>query len=54
MDANFRLKRKNVSTNEADPGLNRGCAYFVEETKYKEYLGQFVNEKEPVSQPSKL
>ena len=49
MDANFRLKRKNVSTNELDPGLNRGCAYFVEETQYKEYLQHFVNEKEPVS-----
>lgn len=41
LDANFRLKRKKVSTDEADPGLNRGCAYFVEETKYKEHIKTF-------------
>ncbi|KAH6899328.1 hypothetical protein BKA70DRAFT_1526994 [Coprinopsis sp. MPI-PUGE-AT-0042] len=42
MDANFRLKRKNVSTDEHDPGLNRGYAYFVEETKFKEFLQEFA------------
>jgi hypothetical protein len=39
MDANFRLKRKAVSSDKADPGLNKGGAYFVEETKYKTFLG---------------
>lgn len=48
IDANFRLKRKNVSNDKTDPGLSHGYAYFVEETAYKEYLKPFINEKEPV------
>lgn len=51
MDANFRLKRKNVSSDRADPGLNSGWAYFVEEKKYKLYLGLYQGETEPVSWP---
>ncbi|KAH6904562.1 hypothetical protein BKA70DRAFT_1507015 [Coprinopsis sp. MPI-PUGE-AT-0042] len=42
MDANFRLKHKNISTDEHDPGLNRGYAYFVEETKFKEFPQEFA------------
>ncbi|KAH9917223.1 uncharacterized protein B0H18DRAFT_883995, partial [Fomitopsis serialis] len=38
IDANFRLKRRLVSSNEHDPGLNRGAAYFVEERAYKAHL----------------
>ncbi|KAF8136194.1 hypothetical protein EV363DRAFT_1293923 [Boletus edulis] len=38
IDANFRLKRKVVSSDVADPGLSCGWAYFVEETAYKSYL----------------
>jgi len=38
IDANFRLKRVNVSTDARDPGLNHGYAYVVEERKYKKYL----------------
>ncbi|KAH9828984.1 uncharacterized protein C8Q71DRAFT_718824 [Rhodofomes roseus] len=38
IDANFRLKRKEVSTDVADPGLNHGYAYFVEEKAYKSHL----------------
>jgi hypothetical protein len=49
IDANFRLKRKKVSNDAADPDLNHGCAYFVEEREYKEYLKKFVKETEPVS-----
>ncbi|KAF8190101.1 hypothetical protein BJ912DRAFT_850370 [Pholiota molesta] len=49
LDANFRLKRKHVSSIEADPGLNHGCAYFVEEKEYKEYLKDFMSDKEPKS-----
>lgn len=30
IDANFRLKRKAVSSDMADPGLCNGLAYFVE------------------------
>ena len=35
LDANFRLKRKNVSSNRIDPGLSKGWAYFVEDVKYR-------------------
>lgn len=38
MDANFRLKRKKVSSDTADPGLNNGYAYFVNESEYKAHL----------------
>jgi hypothetical protein len=48
IDANFRLKHKKISSNKANPDLNHGCAYFVEEREYKEYLSQFIDEVEPV------
>lgn len=48
IDANFRLKRKAVSSDEVDPGLNAGWAYFVEETKYKKYLSARAGEKQEV------
>lgn len=38
IDANFRLARKNVSSDKADPGLNKGWAYFVEEKAFKIFL----------------
>ncbi|GBE83267.1 hypothetical protein SCP_0503150 [Sparassis crispa] len=38
LDANFHLKRKKVSSDTIDPGLNHGYAYFVEEKTYKDYL----------------
>ncbi|KAG2104983.1 hypothetical protein BD769DRAFT_1612896 [Suillus cothurnatus] len=38
IDANFRLARKNVSSDKADPGLNKGWAYFVEEDTFKKFL----------------
>ncbi|KAG1718728.1 hypothetical protein EDD22DRAFT_983515 [Suillus occidentalis] len=38
IDANFRLVRRNVSSDAVDPGLNRGYAFFVEETAYKDFL----------------
>ncbi|KAG6877691.1 hypothetical protein C0992_009434 [Termitomyces sp. T32_za158] len=41
IDANFRLKRLNVSSQEQDPGLNHGYAYFVEESAFKSYLNRF-------------
>jgi hypothetical protein len=54
IDANFRLKRKNVSSDSADPDLGRGFAYFVEESRYKDYLVNHQGEVEPVSLPSRL
>lgn len=38
IDANFRLKRLSASSDARDPSLNRGCAYFVEERQYKDFL----------------
>jgi hypothetical protein len=40
IDANFRLKRKLVSSDNVDPSLNAGSCYFVEETAYKQYLSE--------------
>lgn len=42
IDANFRLKRKAISSDERDPSLNAGSAYFVEECEYKTYLAERV------------
>ncbi|KAI0747825.1 hypothetical protein C8Q80DRAFT_1316398 [Daedaleopsis nitida] len=41
IDANFRLKRKKVSSDVADPGLNHGYAYFVNSSDYKTHLDAF-------------
>ncbi|TFK88753.1 hypothetical protein K466DRAFT_488291 [Polyporus arcularius HHB13444] len=41
MDANFRLRRKNVSSDDVDPDLNKGSAYIVEEQAYKAHLTAF-------------
>ncbi|KAG6823541.1 hypothetical protein H0H92_009861 [Tricholoma furcatifolium] len=41
IDANFRLKRKNVSSDSADPGLSEGWSYFVPEKKFKDFLRDF-------------
>ncbi|KAJ2928397.1 hypothetical protein H1R20_g8687, partial [Candolleomyces eurysporus] len=41
IDANFHLRRKNVSSDEKDPGFNRGFAYIIEEFAYKEYLKMY-------------
>ncbi|KAJ6610580.1 hypothetical protein B0H10DRAFT_1883358 [Mycena sp. CBHHK59/15] len=40
MDANFRLKQKDVSTEEKDPGLGPGWAFFCEVKAYMEHLAQ--------------
>ncbi|KAG1724893.1 uncharacterized protein EDB91DRAFT_1087320 [Suillus paluster] len=44
IDTNFRLKRRNVSSDKADPSLSTGWSYFVEEADYKSYLGQHLGE----------
>ncbi|EMD32307.1 hypothetical protein CERSUDRAFT_68868 [Gelatoporia subvermispora B] len=43
MDANFHLRRKDVSDDKNDPGLNHGYSYFVEEKAYKSYLATYSN-----------
>lgn len=49
LDANFRLKRKAVSNEAADPALGPGIAYLVDDTAYKQHLEKYVEEKEPVA-----
>lgn len=46
IDANFRLKRLNVSNHVRDPGLNQGSAFVVNETKFKSFL-QVYDERIP-------
>jgi hypothetical protein len=41
LDANFRLKRMNISSDDRDPGLNHGYAYVVENKKFKNYLMEY-------------
>lgn len=41
LDANFRLKRRNISSSAADPSLSKGWAYFVNEDDFKEFLNEF-------------
>ena len=38
LDANFCLKRMNVSNQHRDPGLNHGYAYVVEDSCFWQYL----------------
>ncbi|KAJ7900452.1 hypothetical protein B0H13DRAFT_1883534 [Mycena leptocephala] len=40
IDANFRLKRKDVSTEEKDPGLGRGWAFYGDVLKYMDHLAK--------------
>jgi hypothetical protein len=48
IDANFKLKRKKVSSEERDPSLNEGWAYFVEEGPYKAHLAKHWTQKQDV------
>ncbi|KAG2119820.1 uncharacterized protein F5147DRAFT_742104 [Suillus discolor] len=49
IDANFRLKRRNVSSDETDPSLSEGWAYFVEENEYKAFLAQHLGDEQEKS-----
>ncbi|KAJ2935520.1 hypothetical protein H1R20_g1573, partial [Candolleomyces eurysporus] len=49
LDACFRMKRKDCSSEVADPGLSKGFAYIVEESAFQEYLKKHDNETEPKS-----
>ena len=46
VDACFRLKRKLVSSEAADPGLGTGWSYMVEDEPYRAYLLEKTNEVE--------
>ncbi|KAF5332217.1 hypothetical protein D9611_008019 [Ephemerocybe angulata] len=49
LDACFRLKRKDVSSEKADPGLSKGFSYFVNNLKFAAYLEKHEDEVEPKS-----
>lgn len=47
IDANFRLRRNDVSSIEASPGFNRGIAYIVNDASFRIFLaawGEKVDE----------
>ncbi|KAJ7769741.1 hypothetical protein B0H14DRAFT_3509403 [Mycena olivaceomarginata] len=46
LDANFRLQRKDVSTEERDPGLSQGWAFFGEVTKYMDHLARHWDQQQ--------
>ncbi|KAK0486702.1 hypothetical protein EDD18DRAFT_1311625 [Armillaria luteobubalina] len=41
MDANFQLERFNVSSEDKDPGLSKGLAYFVDTEAFHKHLKDF-------------
>ncbi|TFK59692.1 hypothetical protein BDN72DRAFT_780402, partial [Pluteus cervinus] len=43
-DTNFRLKRRKVCSEEADPSLGDGWAYFVEQEAYTAHITQFSDQ----------
>ncbi|KAJ3531990.1 hypothetical protein NMY22_g7930 [Coprinellus aureogranulatus] len=49
LDANYRLKRKDVSSDSADPGLSKGFAYFVNNQPFQKFVDQHSEDKEPKS-----
>ncbi|KAJ7788496.1 hypothetical protein B0H14DRAFT_3576895 [Mycena olivaceomarginata] len=49
IDANFRLKRKDVSSEEADPGLSKGWAFFGEVGPYMKHLKENWQQPQPRS-----
>lgn len=48
IDANFCVKRRAVSSDETDPSLLQGWAYFVEENSYKSHLSDRAGETQEV------
>lgn len=46
IDANFRLKRRAISSDARDPPLGSGWGYFVERDGYREWLLDHVDEEE--------
>ncbi|KAJ7818572.1 hypothetical protein B0H14DRAFT_3473649 [Mycena olivaceomarginata] len=44
LDANFRLRRRDVSSEEKDPGFMKGWAFFGEVTKYMAHLEKHVGQ----------
>ncbi|EIW75289.1 hypothetical protein CONPUDRAFT_66284, partial [Coniophora puteana RWD-64-598 SS2] len=49
LDANFRLKRKEVSSANADPSLSGASAYFVDESVYQRHITENENARQEKS-----
>ncbi|KAG6836119.1 hypothetical protein H0H93_011191 [Arthromyces matolae] len=49
IDANFRLKRRCVSSEQHDPSLSEGWSFFVNEEPYKKHITTTWNHKQPKS-----
>lgn len=49
IDANFRLRRKDVSNVDVDPSLNRGRAFVVERGEFRKHLEEFGSQKDEKS-----
>jgi hypothetical protein len=48
MDANFRLRRKKVSTETKDPSLSQGYSYFVKTAPYLAHIEEYTGDKQEV------
>lgn len=48
IDANFRMKCKNVSSEEDDPGLGDGWAFYCKVEEYMAHLGTHWNLEQEV------
>jgi hypothetical protein len=48
IDVNFRLKRKDVSSEEKDPGLGNGWAFYCEVLAYMQHVKRNWNQKQDV------
>lgn len=46
LDANFRLRRRAISNESCDPALGSGWGYFVEDSAYREFLKNQVDDDE--------
>jgi hypothetical protein len=49
IDANFRMCRRNKSSEDADPSLSNGWAYFVEQSRFKKVLDEHAGLVQEVS-----
>jgi hypothetical protein len=49
LDANFRLQRRDVSSETKDPGFIRGWVFFSEVNRYMEHLEKNAGQTQEVS-----
>ncbi|KAF7306198.1 CxC2 domain-containing protein [Mycena indigotica] len=49
IDANFRLKRKDVSSEAKDPGLGHGWAFYCQVEEYMSHVKKHWNDRQPKS-----